>query len=109
MKFLLSKGYTYLSSEESSEEPDETGNTQKILIRRPLPWLKKKYQKCFKDLDKLASSSLSAKSKHMTYRRRDGLQSERPMPADIPQQFVSSAYLLDQDDGDNDTSIDGSF
>ena len=108
MQFLLSKGYTYLSSEESSEEPDEAGNNQKILIRRPLPWLKTKYKKCFKELDKLTASSQSAISKHMTYRRRDGLQSERPMPADIPHHFLSSAYWQDHDGGDNDTSIDSS-
>jgi len=40
VKFFLSKAYTYLLSEESSEEPDETGNLQKILLQRPIPRLR---------------------------------------------------------------------
>jgi len=97
--FLLSQGCTYLSSEESGDETDNVES--KILFRRPLPWLKKKYQKSLKELDHMGSSIQSAQSKRMTFKRQEGIPSNRPMPEGIPNEFIYS-----EDCGDHDTSVD---
>ena len=77
----------YISSEESATDSDG----KKVLHRKSLPWLRKKYRKSLRELDDMHYNNLSTKSKNMTYTRmtsRD--KSVRKQPDDIP------GYLLTQ-------------
>ena len=84
IKFVLSKGLEYVSSEES-------GDDDKILYRRPLMWLKKKYHKSLRHLDNIHYNSLSGKGKQMYRFREDGELSSRPPPLDAPRYLLQSA------------------
>jgi len=91
---MLSKGNVYISSEESGDD-DVSG--AKILTRRPLVWLKKKYQKSFSDLDKLHYESLSTKGKQMYLKRVTGAPSVRPQPSNIPSHFLADGHAEQMD------------
>lgn len=80
----------YVSSEESGEEEDRP-----VYLRRPLTWLKPKYRKSLRHLDKIHYQSLSAKSKQVYRIRCDGVASQRSPPAGVP------TYLLVEDDDDD--------
>ena len=95
VQYMLSKQCTYMSSEESGED-DES----KVLIRRPLTWLKSKYQRSLRELDQLSYKSLSSKGKQMYMKRIVGEPSCRPQPEGIPPQ------LLAEDSVTADTSIE---
>ena len=69
-----------MSSEESAEEDDG----RPVYMRRPLPWLKSKYRKSLRVLDKLHFESLSSKSKQMYRKRCDGEPSDRSHPDSAP-------------------------
>lgn len=56
IEYILSKGLTYISSEESGD--DEDGKP--IYFRRPLEWLGKKYRKSLRSLDNLYYNSLKS-------------------------------------------------
>ena len=77
----------------SSEESDTGSDERRILCRKTLPWLRKKYRKSLRKLDDLHYETLSTKSKHMIYVRVNSSdKSDRPHPQDIPK------YLLVQDE-----------
>ena len=60
--YILAKGMAYISSEESGTDSDG----RKVLHRKSLPWLRKKYRKSLQ-LDDMHFDNLSTKSKNMTY------------------------------------------
>lgn len=60
VKYILTKGLSYVSSEDSGE--DEEGKP--LYFRRSLPWMKQKYRKSLRRLDNLYYNSLSSKQIH---------------------------------------------
>ena len=85
------KEITFISSKESGDD-DVFG--AKVLTRRPLAWLKNKYQKLFSDHDKLHYKSLSAKGKQMHLM---GAPSARPQPSDIRCHFLADGCAEQMD------------
>jgi hypothetical protein len=55
VKYILSKGLQYMSSEESGE--DEDGKP--FYFRKSLPWLKQRYRKSLRRLDSMHYNSLT--------------------------------------------------
>ena len=91
IKLILNEGLVYVSSEESGEDDGKPVN-----FRRPLYWLKAKYRKSLRQLDKLHYGSLSTKSKQMYHARSDGAPSTRAPPSKVPEcLLVSSQHDLD--------------
>ena len=69
-----------MSSEDSNSDSNTTDGGR-VLLRRPLPWLKSKYSNSLHHLDKLHYASLLKKSKGMIRTRRRGQPSERSAPS----------------------------
>lgn len=90
IKKILASGLDYVSSEESGDD----GVT---LYRRKLPWMKPKYTRCLKTLDKIHFNTLSAKSKGMIRPREEGSPSERPIPESLLE-FAIDSTLLSHDE-----------
>ena len=90
IKLILSKGIEYVSSEESGDEGDKT------LYRRPFTWMKKKYHKSLRQLDRLHYNSLSTKGKQMYRSRQDGEPSTKLQPSDAPDFLISISGDDDQ-------------
>ena len=95
IKFILGEGLAYISSEDSGEEDERP-----VYIRRQLAWLKPKYRKSLRHLDKLHYQSLSAKSRQMCRVRCDGDPSQRSPPPG-----TQSYLLVGDDDVDLDSSV----
>ena len=85
---MLSKGLDYVSSEESGDDDHK-------IYRRPLPWLKSKYHKSLRQLDKFYHDSLTPRAKLMYRSREDGEPSVREQPNDAPEYLLSSVVDLD--------------
>ena len=64
----------------------------KTLYRRPFTWMKKKYHKSLRQLDRLHYNSLSTK---MYRSRQDGEPSTKLQPSDAPDFLIS---ISDDDD-----------
>lgn len=94
---MLSKGLDYVSSEDSGDDD------QKI-YRRPLPWLKNKYHKSLRQLDRFHYSSLSPRAKLMYRSREDGEPSAREPPDDVPEYLLPCMPTLDLNSSTNSES-----
>lgn len=77
---MLTEGVAmdYMSSEDS-------GDDEQVMYRRPLPWLKQKYRKSLRQLDKIHHDSLLPRAKLMYRRRVDGEPSTRSHPDNAPE------------------------
>jgi len=105
--YMLSKKYTYISSDESGDDSDVPES--KVLINRPLKWLKDKYRRSLKALDKLHYISLSSKGKQMYMKRVVGEPSCRPQPQDIPLQLmVNDDTSANTGSTDTESTVTGS-
>ena len=93
IKYILSKGLDYVSSEDS-------GDDEKTISRRLLRWLKPKYHKSLRQLDKIDMNSLSPRAKRMYRKRIDGEPAREP-PSDAPEYVLSSVDLNSSTASDN--------
>ena len=64
---------------------EESGEDEQVIYRRPLPWLKQKYHKSLRQLDKIHHNSLSPRAKLMYRMRVDGEPSTRSRPENAPE------------------------
>ena len=79
-----------MSSESSGEETDIDDESLKV---RHLPFLKEKYHRAFRQLDKVAESKASKRGKHQKKRRVASMRvSTRPVPTNIPQWAIDPSY-----------------
>ena len=88
VKFLLTQGIQYMSSEDSVSDAEDEN-----LYRKPLVWLKKKYRKSLHDLDHLYYNQLSRKAKLMMRKRKDGVYSNRLKPDSAPDDIIDDQHL----------------
>ena len=99
VKLILSKGVEYVSSEESGDDDDKT------LYRHPFTWMKRKYHKSLRQLDRLHYSSLSTKGKQMYRRRQDREPSTKLQPSDASDFLISTNSTKSCCDDELNTSL----
>lgn len=83
IKAVLDEGLDYVSSEDSGED-------EMTIYRRPLLWLKPKYHKSLRQLDKIHYDSLSTRARRMYRKRVDGEPSPRVQPVNAPEYITVS-------------------
>ena len=103
IKAILSGGVAYVSSEESGDEDGVP-----VYYRKPLIWLKRKYQKSLHALDTLHHASLTVKSKQMFRVRCEGKPSRRMCPPNAPdfllRKQLNSSISSNHDEHDDTTN-----
>ena len=73
------------NSDSNSEEDQDKSSTAKKLIRHKLPWRSVELERVIASLDRKLDHRRSGRSKAMCLEVKDGRDSTRPKPDDLPE------------------------